>query len=786
MRTQRRRRHRRQLGGDYPPILNVPREERDTDFAYVIRQQDLRAIERMVAENPRIVNTRVSVAPDYENENENENNNNNEDTDYMFYTPLLLATDLGYMPIVKYLIEHNAKLDENYGNEEFTAYDIAIQNEDKSLIDYFVSISDDTIKSDILMSAAQYNSIYTLQSIIQSGYNVNTLYTASSTYMPFNVKVSLLSDVLLNGNNISVDFISILVAAGLSVYGEEANQISPLTAAVSEKRDDNSIFEYLLAHGADVNGSDYEFSTPFIAACSVGYSSAGAKWLVDHGADVNKTDLSGNNALHWAAQSYAGVKQVEFAFNSGVNIHKVNANGYTPLHCAIFYDTPLDVIQFLINHGSDINAKTNSGETPLHLYILSSPKILQNKRKKDKIEFLIQNGAKVTPEILNAPIDNNLKEFLKSASMFWKGFTKSDFEKFNTIFDPENPSSMKNVSVCPVCLKYVERSEACNYMSHNCSSEGYFHNELYTKYKNSSGIVNWCTICGRICKGHSHFELGQAGAPVPPIIPGRDPFAPDCRVDGGGGIEEKIMRFRAMHEYAAELQTQVGKISHKDALDELVEAMWLPASMPRVAKRIMNTRAFNTPLNAFPNVEPANNNAAPRVNGAPPGSFEPPQILTDVENSIMFNDTLPVIKFTHKNRSGVMTTHESVVNKETLLGFLTTSGSNHNRCFEPACEGYLWPEEIEVAFAEPLIAPSITDADRAALANYKERFYSTYVAAGGASPVDVFQPVTDAICAVPPRPRGGYRRITQRRPKISRIKRRAFTAGYKKASRHRK
>ncbi len=412
--------------------------------------------------------------------------------------------------------------------------------------------------------------------------------------------------------------------------------------------------------------------------------------------------------------------------DSGADINKQSEDGSTSLYYASRLGHT-DVMRLLLEHGADVNKADASGRfIPLRM--------ASENGHLDTVKLLIEHGATITKPIINIAKTAETKDYLiakyAESRPKWKGFTKSDLEKFNSIFDAENPSAINNVSVCPVCLKYVERSEACNYMSHNCSTSGYYHGELYNKYKNASGIINWCTICGRICKGHSHYPLAPPDGPVPSVIAGKEPFAPDCRIDGGGGIEEKIMRFRTMREYANRLQQDVDKITHEDAMNELVEAMWMPSRMPRIVKNILEKKKFNVNISNIPN------NSSIKRNGivaAPAGSYAVPSVIEHGTNMFTLEDDIPVMKFTHKNRAGTLVTHDEsqAISKDMLMDYIKGSATQNNRCYVPGCGGYLWPEEIEAAFANPLIAPSVTEEDKAALAAYKERFYPVYDMTGG-------------------------------------------------------
>jgi ankyrin repeat protein len=681
--------------GNYPPIINVPRDEFDNDMTYAIRREDIWSLENMVRKMPDIFNTEIRA---YILEGSH--------TVY----PIFFAAINNKLHSLKFMANHGANIDSSNING-YTPLFIASRNNHIEIVKYLLS----------------------------AGADVNKVDTDGET------------PLYIASQNGHIEIVSLLVENRADINKATKSGYTPLYGAVTNGH--LEIARFLIEHGADVN--KYDIFPPIYQACTKGHLDI-ARLLIAHGVDVNKASVNAGKWVPLHAAAFKGYLEIVRALiSAGADINKRAWDGASSLFFASRVGH-LEIVKILIENGANINTETKNGISPLNE--------ASSKGHFEIVRFLVEHGSTITPNIINNAATPEIKEYLNAkyyeGRPMWKGFTKGDFEKFNSIFDPENPSAMSNVSVCPVCLKYVERSEACNYMSHNCSTAGYYHSELYDKYKNTSGFINWCTICGRICKGHNHYPLTVPGAPVPSVIIGKSPFAPDCRVDGGGGVEEKIARFRAMREKATELQSEVNKMDNESAMNELVEDMWGAPSRryERTAKRILNTKAFNIPLNAFPN----NTVDAPNttINKAPLGSFEAPEVLTGVENSITFNDSEPVIQFKHKNATGVMTAHQLLINKDSLLASLKASGDNQNRCFEPACNGYLWPEEIEQAFAHPLIAPSVTAEDKGKLAAYKERFYRNYVGGKrrvGGSTGDVFQSALNATCVVPPRPRGGRR-----------------------------
>ncbi len=781
---------------EYPPIRDIPRDPIDTDFVYAIRRHDLLKLETMTQQRSDLVNNEflykepnASINKAYPlyvavMENSlpivkfliNKGANINLGTENGYSTPLYGASKYGYLDIAQYLIEHGADINKTNNIGSTPLYG-ASSNGQLEIVRLLIAHGADLNKAIVngkwvpLHAASDRGYLEIVRALIDSGADIDKQSEDGSTSLylacekgHLEVARALIdhgADVNKANNdgrvplyvaslNRHLELARLLIEHRADINKEEKNGFTPLYTASNNGH--LEVARLLIEHGADVN--KYGKFTPVYQASFKGHLEV-VRLLIAHGADVNKTSRDGKWVPLHTASDKGYLEIVRVLINSGADINKQSEDGSTSLYYASSQGHT-DVMRLLLEHGADVN-KADTRERFIPLRIASENGHL------DAVKLLIEHGATITKPIINIAKTAEIKDYLNAkyteSKPKWKGFTKGDLEKFNSIFDTENPLSMKNVSVCPVCLKYVERSEACNYMSHNCSTTGYYHDELYNKYKNASGIINWCTICGRICKGHNHYPLTSPNGPVPEVIIGRDPFAPDCSVDGGGGIEEKIMRFRSMHEYAKRLQLEVGKITHEDAMNELVEAMWMPPRMRLIVKNIIEAKKFNkNNLINFPTHIERN-----AITVAPRGSFMRPKVVEHGTNMFTLEDDVPVIKFTHKNSAGKLVAHDEsqAISKDMLIDFIKGSATTMNRCYVPDCGGYLWPEEIEAAFEMEPIKSSLTDSDRATLAAYKERFYPVYNAAGGQSQ-NIFQPALNAICAVPVRKRGG-RRVTRKK-----------------------
>jgi len=279
----------------------------------------------------------------------------------------------------------------------------------------------------------------------------------------------------------------------------------------------------------------------------------------------------------------------------------------------------------------------------------------------------------------------------------WKGYSDSDVKLFNGIFTTRG----NDISFCPVCLAYSERQDGCMYMKHTCKMP--FHVGLYNKYKNEQGQIGWCTLCGRVCLGHKHYQLNfPEGAPVLISMLGSDPFATDCRTSGGGGAEEKHRRVERLLNYACQLQEEVGKIPHLTAITELVEEVWKGASLrDRTTLKKIEEKKFAFPCTfpederpvaevVYPPVPRPEGEAAPVEHASPPA-----ECMSELEPTANGN---PVVQFIHTQPDGSVRPHpenEWICGQhieETLKGSLFTG-----LCFvnPEECKARLYPVELE-------------------------------------------------------------------------------------------
>ena len=468
--------------------------------------------------------------------------------------------------------------------------------------------------------------------------------------------------------------------------------------------------------GVDVNAVHPIFGhTAIMLACFHGRLEI-ARLLIDKGGDVNAHGYNGSTALSKACVK-GHLEVVRLLLDKGANVNATQTNdGQTALMWASRHGH-LEVVRLLIDKGADRNMKLPDGRTAADIAS--------------------------TAEI---------REYLTASMEKWKGLTQSDIGKLDTIFE----DNAINYSTCPVCLEYVERSEACMYMKHDCSKGPYYHRRLYEKYK-SDGLICWCTICSRISHGHRHYKLTNEGGEKPDLEKAGDPFARDCASQGGGGLGEKLSRFRRLREYALELEDDVDKKTKIKAMDELVEEVW-NAPLRREKKllgKIKNEKKWNIGSGKFRGNRVNANVNAPNI----PFTGELPEKKTG-RNNVMMNDDVPVLVYSHKQRNGSIEKHG--IAEETLEGFLKAAVkefglASFGYCFmHPGCDAVLHPEEIKGHVPDDLYK------------DYKKKFNRKFaVQAGGGG---IFREATDAVCSFPKKrngtKKGGGKRKARRTRRV--------------------
>lgn len=372
-----------------------------------------------------------------------------------------------------------------------------------------------------------------------------------------------------------------------------------------------------------------------------------------------------------------------------IKVNLQDKQGFTALHYAA-KDDNVKGVTALLDNGADPRIKALNGKTPFDL---------------------------ATDEEVQAALNEKLSPGEKVAVPMWKGFTKGDIDFFNDMLVDDETS--RNTSMCPVCLNAVVRSEACMYMTHKCIPP---HNtELYNTYRSTTNppVIVWCTICGRICKGHTHYKRSTAEVHSTELlfVQGADPFANDCTPSGGGGLREKFSRIVRWLEVACELQPGEGKepVPERVARQKLIREVWNAPSVKMLDEAAFNKikadKKFPLPAGCdFANPPPAAA-AAPEIVYPDIPRPEADKDLTPIKFEVGNGNDCYVEQgvsengatygFRHRQPDGTIRDHGEKGEKvcaEDLVGIIRADGPLETKGKCPLiyqCNAKLYPEEIK-------------------------------------------------------------------------------------------
>ena len=462
----------------------------------------------------------------------------------------------------------------------------------------------------------------------------------------------------------------------------------------------------------DVNIQNNIKSTALTIAISRNNSELAKLLLERDDIDVNLKDNDGFSALINATHKNNTYIVKALLEKAGIDVNIQTNEGFTPLINATHHSNIVIVKLLLSMPGIEVNLQTKEGTTALSNAIANN--------NTEIIKLLITKNVKIKKEYIDLYIDhggknNDIIKYLEKMEIKWKGFTKSRVQLIDSIFSVD----AVNGSLCPICLKYVYRTDGCMYMSHDCRLEEYYHKELYKKYSYISGgqqIVHWCTVCSRICNNHRHFPLLNASDPKPnpDTLNNFDSYGDNCIGKGGGGLPEKLSRFIEYKSILLSLQDQVGKITRKEGYKTLIEAVW-NAPLNGIPETLDKPPGWDTASEIFPDNLPENTEEAPDID--PPSYLVAP---TYIENGInnTFQEEGPAINFFHKQKNGSVKTHtQSLRDFVDFITAINPERPEFGKCmYTPSCNSCLHPEEVRV------ISEDLEKLDHAVYEKYKKDY----------------------------------------------------------------
>ena len=476
-------------------------------------------------------------------------------------------------------------------------------------------------------------------------------------------------------------------------------------------RYDKELFNYLIEKGANVN--------------------IRVKDTLDYLIEKVRHERKDNNTpLMFASAYYRKIYYVKELLEHGAEVNAVNDKNNTALMYTIKaanQEDDLEIIKYLLDHGADKTIKSST-IPPESAADIARRRYEENPEFFKKILLLLGEEVKEVKVVL------------------WKGSTRSDVEKYDIFFE-----SPYDFSCCPICLEYIERSAACMYMSHDCATSNHFyHKELYNTYayarfEGSPMKVEWCTICGRVTKNHEHFILSSAKAPSKT----KEKLKPEIQAQlnanqnvvffdnancigfGGGGTLEKAARFRRLREYSLELQEDVGKKTHNEAMTELIEEVFnAPLIRNRKINKILKDKKWNINIKDFPeNVRNTRNNNNRNYANIPFEGMLPTLLPSKDHDCIIFGDDNegkednPIIHFHHQTRGGINHDGIDICQKDLARAIEVANkefgDERFGKCWFSTCQAIMHPEEIKNHIPEVLYL------------DYKKKFNKKMAKEGG-------------------------------------------------------
>ncbi len=660
-------------------------------------------------------------------------------------TALHYTAEKNNLQLLKYLVEQGANINavSNYDTTPLKSC-IAVQNsviEDQyACVKYLLENGADPNIGNVVYFACSFFDFHIyLPLLLKYGGNPNIPHY----YLDTNKTEHTSSLIVAIDSKASLETVKLLIEAGADINSANSYNLTALGFALNTPGiQTKEIVKYLLENGANPNKGSIDGEMPDALSLFPNHVDLLSLFL-KKGQDPNAVYMlhtEVESSLLYLAIYYNELEALGQLLDAGGNPNQIVYNKPILNYAAMFRN--FSVVKLLIEKGADVNLPNSEGNTTLHVSVITYTKLSPQEKSLDThtitiIQFLLANGA--DPKIKNKegklPADYaNSEETLEMTlgiMKLWEGWSKGDVAFLNSIFtddtrplsnnNPNTISRATDFSLCPVCLKTVERPGGCMHMSHDCATQGgFYHKELYKKYK-ADGLIHWCTICNRIGwaigSNFLHYNLGLAANPIPGKAKASYLFDKDCSTrSGGGGLPEKYKRFNELRNVALDFNDPVfiGVKSRKEVLEQLVEAMW---DAPFVKAPLSNVhwqkKQWKRPNTNFPNPPKSNTNTNANIT-VPEGVQDPIVHPTETENftnAMMTYDT-NIIQFRHPQIDGSLNEHNKPGQQisqgmfeswlRTQLGDYTKESFGHCWQYDEEygtnrCTAKLYPKEVRIA-----------------------------------------------------------------------------------------
>ena len=324
---------------------------------------------------------------------------------------LHIAAKKGFLPIVKYFVEHGAYDNCTYTSvspERYTPLQLAIVYKHESVVMLL-------LKHEADIDAQNKLGQTILNFAVESGQSAIVEHILKRCPAANNESNRSALNIAVHGNEKQYNkIVNNLLQYGISVNPEHGNNSKLLLAAVQKGY--LPIVEDLLKSDVNILCNSTFINDSMLLHVATKYGRVEvAKLLISYGADVNAQDKTGNTPTYYAIEN-ADLKMIQLLLTNEANV-KDNPE---------FLNTAVtkkcrNIIEILLEHGADINASSKYGITALHCTALHKCRCLSksanvNNINKGIVKLLLSRGANVNAQtnsgitILHAAVyDPNVK-----------------------------------------------------------------------------------------------------------------------------------------------------------------------------------------------------------------------------------------------------------------------------------------------------------------------------------------------------------------------------------------
>ncbi len=381
---------------------------------------------------------------------------------------LLASSFMGYIDIVKWLIEEGTDPNIEINIRNFNYSNITPQNSEPFSI------------TPLIVVAKKSHTLETGKFLIEKGADINRknslnftpLMSASKNGNLELVKLLLKLDVDINSKdnygktaifyaitNKHTEIAKILLEKNINVNEKNMEGITLLIQAATIG--DREIVESLICKGADISNKDNSGMTALMHASTKGHLEV-VKLLVEHRADINEKSRALSTAIMYSI-SMGHLETVNFLLERGANLTSMDKYYGENVLFYVVNKGYLEILKILLNKFKELNLdlKNTEGDTLLLLAVL--------KGNTKIVELLIEKGSNI-----------NYKNSRKKRSVFSLSLEKKNLEIISLLVEKNINISEEDVSAL---INLMEQDEK---LTKNLIGKGI---DIYNKDKNGKSLL---------------------------------------------------------------------------------------------------------------------------------------------------------------------------------------------------------------------------------------------------------------------------------------------------------